>query len=200
MTIQTAEDPPGPPRSVHRFTIREYERLVQSGFFGPADRAELIDGWLVDKMPQNPRHATTVDLTNTAIEQLLPRAWTTRSQLPIRLPGDNLPEPDVAVIPAPKQLYLDRHPTEKDVCLVVEVADTSLDEDRRLKLRQYARAKIAVYWILNIRDRQVEVYTQPRGGKNPVYRTRTDHGPGESVPVVVAGRTIGSIPVNELLP
>lgn len=189
-----------PPRSVHRFTIREYERLVKIGFLNPGDRAELIDGWLVDKMPHNPRHAAVVDIATDAIGRFLPREWTTRSQLPVRLPGDNAPEPDVAVVVAPKQRYLDRHPTEKEVTFVVEVSDTSLDEDRRLKIPQYARAKIAEYWIVNVKDRRVEVYTQPRGGKNPTYRQRTDYGPDDTVPVVVGGNELGRISVKELLP
>ena len=152
-----------PPRSVHRFTIGEYERLTQIGFFNPGDRSELIDGWLVDKMAHNPQHAGTVDVANAIIAALLPAGWTTRSQLPVRLPGDNAPEPDVAVVPAPKQQYTARHPTEKDVALIVEVSDTSLDEDRRLKVPQYAKAKIPEYWIINVNERRVEVYTQPRG-------------------------------------
>jgi Uma2 family endonuclease len=132
----TAELPAQPPRSVHRFTIGEFERLVKNGFLDPSNRAELIDGWLVDKMSHNPRHATAVDIATEVIQSLLPESWTTRSQLPVRLPGDNAPEPDVAVVPAPKQRYFDRHPTEKEVAFVVEVSDTSLDEERRLKLPQ----------------------------------------------------------------
>jgi Uma2 family endonuclease len=189
-----------PPRSVHRFTIWEYERLTKSGFFNPGDRSELIDGWLVDKMPHNPQHAGTVDVANDMLAALVPAGWTTRSQLPVRLPGNNAPEPDVAIVPAPKQQYTTRHPTEKDVVLVVEVSDTSLDEDRRLKLPQYAKARIAVYWIVNLVERCVEVYTHPRGGKNPTYKTRTDFGSGDVVPVVVGGQTVGEIAVNDLLP
>ena len=189
-----------PPRSLHRFTIEEYERLTQSGFFNPGDRSELIDGWLVDKMAHNPQHAGAVDVASDAIAALLPAEWTTRSQLPVRLPGDNAPEPDVAVVPAPKQQYMKRHPTEKEVALVVEVSDTSLDEDRRLKIPQYAKAKLAVYWIINLVERRVEVYTDPRGGKNPTYKTRTDYGPDDAVPVVVRGKQVGTIAVKELLP
>jgi Uma2 family endonuclease len=189
-----------PPRSLHRFTIEEYERLTKIGFFNPGDRSELIDGWLVDKMAHNPQHAGAVDVANIAIASLLPAGWTTRSQLPVRLPGDNAPEPDVAVVPAPKQQYMTRHPTEKDVVLVVEVSDTSLDEDRRLKIPQYAKAKIVVYWIVNLVDRRVEVYSQPKGGKNPTYKTRTDYGPDDSVPVVIGGKRVGTIAVKELLP
>jgi Uma2 family endonuclease len=201
MEVKTATQPTdAPPRSVHRFTIGEYERLVKIGFLNPGDRSELIDGWLVDKMPHNPRHAGTVDVTNDALAALLPAEWTTRSQLPVRLPGDNAPEPDVAVVPAPKQQYVERHPTEKDAVLLVEVSDTTLDEDRGLKLRQYAKARVAVYWIVNLVDRRVEVYTQPRGGKNPAYKQQTNYGPGDDVPVVVGGRTVGRVAVKELLP
>ncbi|QEG31088.1 hypothetical protein GobsT_59090 [Gemmata obscuriglobus] len=189
-----------PPRSVHRFTIEEYERLTAIGFFTPGDRSELIDGWLVDKMAHNPQHAGTVDVTNSAIADLLPAEWTTRTQLPVRLPGDNAPEPDVAVVQAPKQQYTKRHPTEKDVTIVIEVSDTSLDEDRRLKIPQYAKAKLPVYWIVNLVDRCVEVYTQPKGGKNPTYKTRADYGPGDVVPVVVDGEQVGTISVTDLLP
>ncbi|HEV3439716.1 MAG TPA: Uma2 family endonuclease [Gemmata sp.] len=188
-----------PPRSVHRFTIREFERLVRIGFLNPGDRAELIDGWLVDKMPHNPRHAGVVDIANKAIEGLLSKEWTTRSQLPVRLPGDNAPEPDVVVVPAPKQQYIDHHPTENDVALVVEVSDTSLDDDRRLKLPQYARAKIPIYWILNLIDHRVEVYTEPRGGKKPTYKQQTNYGPDDEVPLVLNGKEVGRIPVKELL-
>lgn len=199
-TRTSPEQTESPPRSVHRFTLSEYRRLTEVGFFGPADRAELVNGWLVDKMPHNPRHATVVDLASAAIEELLLSGWTTRSQLPVILPGDNAPEPDVTVVVAPKQRYFEKHPTGKDVGLVVEVSDTSLDDDRRLKLPQYARARIPVYWIVNIPDRRVEVYTNPRGGKNPTYRTRAEYAPGAAVPVVVGGKELGTVPVNDLLP
>ncbi len=191
---------PTPPRSVHRFTIGEYERLVRIGFLGPGDRAELIDGWLVDKMPHNPRHAAVVDVANDAIARLLPAGWTTRSQLPVRLPGDNAPEPDVVVVPAPKARYVEQHPTAAESALVVEVSDSPLDDDLRLKATQYARAKLPVYWVVNLKERSVEVYTDPRGGKSPGYRTRAEYAAGDAIPVVVAGRTLGTVPAAELLP
>jgi Uma2 family endonuclease len=201
MNTKTADRPlESPPRSVHRFSIQQYERLVRIGFLNPGDRAELIDGWLVDKMPHNPLHAGTVDLANKALEDAIPDEWTTRSQLPIRLPGNNAPEPDVVVVPAPKQRYLEGHPTEKDVVLVVEVSDTTLDEDRRLKLPQYARAKVPVYWIINLVDRRIEVYTEPRGGKSPTFKQQTNYGLDEEVPLVIGGVEVDRISVQELLP
>jgi hypothetical protein len=201
MEPKTAPAPTAaPPRSIHRFTIEEYERLTKRGLFNPGNRSELIDGWLVHKMAHNPQHAGAVDVVNSALAALLSADWTTRSQLPVRLPGNNLPEPEVVVVPAPKQQYMSRHPTEKDVALVVEVSDASLDEDRCLKLPQYAKAKIAVYWIVNLVDRRVEVYTQPRGGKKPTYKQHTDYGPDELVPVVIAGTQVGTIAVKDVLP
>jgi Uma2 family endonuclease len=86
--------------------------------------------------------------------------------------------------------------------MVGEVADTSLPTDRTIKLRAYARAGIPIYWVVNLVDRQVEVYTDPFTPPtgDPHYRTRTDYGPGQSVPLVVAGATVGSIPVDAVLP
>jgi Uma2 family endonuclease len=189
-----------PIRRLHRFTLAQYERLVEIGLLNSKDRAELIDGWLVDKMPQNPRHAGAVDLARKTIEPLLSREWTTRSQFPVRLPGDNAPEPDLVIVPAPSEQYFDRHPTEKDVALVIEVADATLEEDRRWKLPLYARAKIPVFWIVNLVDRVVEVYTEPRGGKSPTYKQQMDYGPAAEVPVIVRGQVVGCIAARKLLP
>jgi hypothetical protein len=80
------------------------------------------------------------------------------------------------------------------------VSDSSLPEDQTTKLEMYAAAKVAVYWVVNLVDRRVEVYTQPKGGKNPAYRQRTDYGPDDEVPVVVGGKELGRIAVKELLP
>ncbi len=82
----------------------------------------------------------------------------------------------------------------------MEVADSSLHEDQTTKLELYAGAKVAVYWVVNLVDRRVEVYTDPRGGKNPGYKTRTNYGLNDSVPVVIGSKKVGTIAVKELLP
>jgi Uma2 family endonuclease len=92
------------------------------------------------------------------------------------------------------------HPAPADVALVVEVADSSLELDRTEKLRVYARARIPVYWIVNIPDMQIEAYSQPRGGRSPTYRQRRDYLPAEMIPVVIAGQSAGTIAVRDLLP
>ena len=113
---------------------------------------------------------------------------------------DQRAEPDVAVARGPRRLYEERHPRPGDVAFLVEVADSSLDEDRSDKTTMYARARIGVYWIVNLVHAQVEVYTEPRGGRNPGYRSRHDYRIGEEVPVVVDGREVGRVAVRDLLP
>jgi Uma2 family endonuclease len=113
---------------------------------------------------------------------------------------ESVPEPDIAVAVGPEDLYDDAHPTFADMRLTVEVADSSLVEDRTMKLRIYARHRIPEYWIVNLVDRRVEVYTRPRAGRVPAYRVRTDYGPGEKVPVVLGGDTLGGISVDDILP
>lgn len=85
--------------------------------------------------------------------------------------------------------------------MVIEVADSSLARDRRDKGRSYARAGIAVYWIVNLVDGVIEVYSNPEPtALSPVYRDRTDYRPGQDVPLVLDGVNVGSIPAAELLP
>ena len=189
---------PLPAADLHRITVDQYHRMMTSGAITTADRCELIHGLLVEKPRINPPHAYAIARLT---RRLFPLAGDSvvRVQLPITL-SDSEPEPDFVLAGGTDEDYADRHPGPKDVLLVVEVSDSSLDDDQGTKLRMYAAEKLPVYWIVNIPDRRVEVYTQPRGGKAPTYRTRADYAPGQSVPVTVAGTALGSVPVSELLP
>jgi Uma2 family endonuclease len=85
--------------------------------------------------------------------------------------------------------------------LVVEVADATLSQDRASKKRLYASARIPVYWIVNLLENQIEVYTDPSGpADEPDYRQRQDYGPADTLPVVIEGRELGRVAVRELLP
>ena len=186
---------------VRRFTLDEYHHLIEIGFLQEDDRVELLNGWIVAKMGINPPHASSLTRLSRRLGRLLGHDWIIREQTSLTIPSsDSEPEPDVVVVPGPEEVYDDRHPYPKDVVLLAEVADSSLSEDRGEKLQTYARAKIAVYWIVNLIDRRVEVYTQPRGGKNPTYKQHTDYGPDDAVPVVIGGKERGRIAVKELLP
>jgi Uma2 family endonuclease len=195
----TTVRPAVPRRPIYRLSVEQYEKMVEAGIIKSGERVELIDGLLLEKMTQHPPHATSVEYTTAALRAILPEVWVVRDQKPIRLTASE-PEPDVTVARGPRRLYEKRHPRPADIAFVVEVADSSLDEDRSDKNAMFARARIAVYWIVNLVHLQVEVYTDPRGGRNPGYRSRHDYRVGEEVPVVIDGREVGRVAVRDLLP
>src|SRR6266516_2542516 len=129
---------PVPWASLARFSADRYEELTRQGFFGPADKIELINGYLVEKMPQNDPHSYAVDVLTEILLRALPAEWTARFQFGVRLSSDTIPEPDAVIVPGPKSLYGRRKPTRKDIALVIEVADSSLRYDRTTKQAIYA--------------------------------------------------------------
>lgn len=147
-----------PSEPVKRFSVEEYDTLIRLGILREEDPYELIEGWLVTKMTKNPPHEFAVEVLNRFFMSQASQEWRCRCQQCITL-HDGQPEPDIAIVTgAPVRK---RHPTADEVLLVVEVADTSLSRDRTIKLRSYARAKIAEYWIVNVLSNEVEVFTQP---------------------------------------
>jgi hypothetical protein len=192
--------PPGvPPFPIHRFTVDEYHKLIEIGVISENDRVELIHGWIITKMGINPPHNSAVNALMKGFLAITGLSGAVRIQQPITT-SDSEPEPDVVLATGTDADYKSRNPKPAEVIVAVEVGDSSLREDQTTKLELYAGAKIAVYWIVNLVDRRVEVYTQPKGGKNPTYKTRTDYGPNDSVPVVIGGKKVGTIAVKELLP
>jgi Uma2 family endonuclease len=181
---------------VYRLTVDEYERVAAAGALDDP-RVELIDGLLVRKMTQKPPHAWAVETAHDHLERLLPAGWFIREEKPVRIPRFDEPEPDLSVIRGNRNDFLGRHPGPKDIGLLVEVADASIDRDRGEKKAAYARGRIPVYWIINLVDRQVEVYTNPRRGQ---YRSSQLFKPGQDVPLVIDGAVIGSIAVADILP
>jgi Uma2 family endonuclease len=198
-----AAPPPVPwyvPRSgFYRLSVAQFQRMIQTGILGEDDRIELLEGHLVAKMPPNPPHSNAVGNASKAIASRLPMGWRMRSEQPIVL-ADSQPEPDITAARGDQATYRNRHPGPSDFGLLGEVAESTLDEDRDDKGRIYARANLPVYWIINLVDRQVEVYTDPRPADPvPAYATRTDYRPGDSVPLVLDGQTVAHVPVADLL-
>jgi Uma2 family endonuclease len=181
---------------VYRLTVDEYERLAEAAILAD-DRIELIDGYLVRKMTVNPPHAFAVDVSRAHLTPLLPAGWFIREEKPVRIPQFDEPEPDLSVIQGQVNDYRDRHPGPADIALLVEVSDSTLPRDRSEKRAAYARGRIPVYWIINLVDRQVEVYSRP-GARG--YRTSRIYKPGQHVPVVIAGHRLGRVAVADILP
>lgn len=190
--------PGGPP---YRLTLDQYHRMVEAGVLTKEDRVELLEGWLVVKMPNHPPHRWSTRKVRVAIERRLPPGWFADEQKPITLPlRGSEPEPDLQVARGEPVDYPDRHPGPADLGLLIEVSDSSVAQDQRLKARIYAREGIPTYWILNLVARRLEVYTDPTGPSDtPGYRQRKDYGPDEEVPLVLDGREVGRIAVRDLL-
>jgi len=183
-----------------RLTVDQYHELIRNGTLTKDDPVELLEGELVTKMPKSPAHCMVTQLTRAALAKVVPAGWYVPTQAAVTL-DDSEPEPDVMIVRGEPRDYPDRHPGPQDVALVVEIAHSSLDRDQTLKKRLYARTQFPVYWIVNIPDRQLEVYTEPSGpAEEPDYRKRQDYGPSDTVPVVLDGHEIGRIAVAQLLP
>ncbi|MEG5082217.1 Uma2 family endonuclease [Microcoleus sp. AT8-B4] len=183
-----------------RLSIEQYHAIIQAGILTDDDSVELLEGWLVFKMPKNPPHRVTTRLVRTALENILPPGWYVDSQEPITL-SNSEPEPDIVVVRGDTRQYLDRHPGAEDIALIIEVSDTTLQRDRTVKKRIYARAGIAIYWIVNLVEGLVDVYSQPIAEvEQPDYSQRLDFGRSAVIPIIIEGREIGEIAVDALLP
>src|ERR1700722_6353816 len=179
-----------PPEPVRRLTVAEYHQMIAAGILQQDDPFELLEGWLVPKMSRNASHDLVLGLSEDAIGCRLPPEWVRRNQSGVTT-SESEPEPDIAVVRGPHRRYANKHPGPEDTGLVVEISETTLRRDRTTKQRVYARAKIPVYWIINVLDLRIEVYTDPSGPQEePAYRQRQDYGPSEAVPLVLDGKEI----------
>lgn len=193
------EAPDRAPFRPARISVEQYQRMIASGAFHEDDPVELLEGVVAAKMPKNPPHAVATRSGDQLLSALIPRGWHVRNQEAVTL-ADSQPEPDLTVVRGRTRDYAHDHPGPGDIALVVEVADTSLADDRR-KARIYARARIPIYWIVNLAKRCIEVYSSPRGsGENARYTRQSVYRETDSIPVTIAGRRAGSIDAAELLP
>ncbi|MGC8643971.1 MAG: Uma2 family endonuclease [Isosphaeraceae bacterium] len=190
--------PPRPPGD-YRLTVYQYEQMAEAGILTEDDNVELLNGLLVRKMAKAESHTASCTDTRDALLKLIRVGWYLRVEAPIRIPDCDEPEPDLAVVRGKSRDYvaLKRLPLPAEVTLAIEVAESSLQRDRTDKLRDYAQGGIPVYWIINLVDRQVEVYTQPEGGHYLVAQVfKTD----QSLTVVIGGAAVGEIPVADIVP
>jgi hypothetical protein len=144
---------------VRRFSVAEYEQIGRVGILTEDDSVELLEGLIVEKMTKNPRHDAMIDILMQSFARLLPLGWFPRAQN-VLITSDSAPEPDVVIVQGDPQQFWNHHPTAAVVPLVIEVAETSLQRDRR-KRRIYARAAISQYWIVNLISDQLEMFAEP---------------------------------------
>ena len=182
------------------WTVAEFERLFDAGFFAPDARLELIDGEVWEKMSQNEPHARAVLLAQYKLLQVFAAGYLVRIQIPLILSDTSKPEPDVAVVPGSLRDTDLLRPAVVE--LVVEISDSTLRADQTTKAALYARAEIAEYWIVNLVDRTLEVRRQPSPMEGELlghgYRSTQILLPGESIAPLGAPASV--IGVDELLP
>jgi Uma2 family endonuclease len=143
----------------YRFTADAYERLAASGVLAEDDRVELLGGEIVAMSPVGPRHVWCVTRLTGHLVGRLGDAYPVSVQSPIRLGAHDEPQPDLAVLrPEADQ---GRLPVAADVLLVIEVAETSRDYDRGVKLPRYAQADIPESWLLDLTGPHLERHTEP---------------------------------------
>jgi hypothetical protein len=192
-----------------QFTVDQYHEMIQTGILPEGAPVELLDGILVlkdrrdaggDPMTYGSRHALAVKKTDRVLDTLVvAHRCHTRCQLPVTIPPDHEPEPDVVVVVGEMDDYAEQHPEPAQTLAVVEVADSSLRHDRGTKQRIYADANVPTYWVVDVEAGQVEVYTNPQPGSGRYAELRT-HVRGETVELALSNGAAVTVAVDDVLP
>lgn len=183
-----------------RITVDRYHEMIEVGFLTENDRLELLEGYLIEKMTVNPPHSFTTDQIRDELMTVLKSGYFVKSQQPITTDSSE-PEPDVIIVQGNKRDFVKRHPEPQEISLVIEVSDSTLYQDQTWKKRIYAQASIAIYWIVNLADRQIEVYSHPSGpSDNPTYRQLITYHETDHIPVILNNQEIAQLRVHDLLP
>ena len=143
------------------FTVEEYHRMAQAGILGEDDRVELIEGEIVNMAPIGSRHAAVVDRLNRILSRRIGERAIVRVQNPIRLGEHSEPQPDVTLLRPREDFYASAHPGPEDVLLLIEVAETSAEYDREIKIPLYARFGIGEVWLVDLEGKAIGVYRNP---------------------------------------
>jgi Uma2 family endonuclease len=175
----------------HRFSVKDYYRMAETGVLRPDARVELLEGKIIDTSPIGPFHGGLVGRLTRLFIELSKDRWLVWPQNPLRLDDHSEPEPDLMLLKPAADDYTNRHPQPEDVFLLIEVSDTTLAYDREEKLPAYGRAGIPEVWIVNLQDLAVEVYREPHFtgyGSKAVLRAG-DHAKPQAFPDVTVNVT-----------
>lgn len=144
-----------------KFTVKQYHQMAQSGILKEDDRVELLRGEIVEMSPIGRRHAACVNRLNALFNKRLTDLVIVAVQNPVELDDNSEPQPDIALLRLRDDFYEAGHPQVEDVLLLVEVADTTIEFDREVKIPLYAEAGISEVWVVDINGQYLEVYLQP---------------------------------------
>jgi len=149
----------------HYFNVHEYHRMAEVGLLSEDSRVELIAGEIIEMSPIGSTHGGTVNRSSTFLNRKIGDVVIVSVQNPISLNDFSEPQPDLALLKPRKDFYSKSHPAPEDVLVVIEVADTSVNYDRNVKLPLYARAGIPEAWLVVLGKEVIEVHSQPKNGK-----------------------------------
>jgi len=179
----------------YRLTTEQYYAMSEAGIFGEDDkRVELIDGEIHRTEPPGPMHSRGGMRLFRLFDKAIGDRFFVSYEEPISIVDGTEPMPDLLIAKGPESAYEEKHPTADDLVAVVEISKTSLASDRKWKSSLYAGAGIPEYWIVNLVDKQVEVYRKPSEKK---YSEIVVYKPGEQVPLAFAGEV--AIAVSDFL-
>ena len=198
MSAIASPPPARNPRLLYRMSLEQYESLIASGFFAKTDDVHLIDGYVENRMAESPTHGAALEAVRIAIGAILLTiaGWHTRGQSGLRIPAQvSIPRPDLAVVRGGPRDYWVRYPESADAAMVVEVSLSSLEQDRAMA-DIYGKAGIPIYWIVDVDDGQVEVYSDPSPAG---YLSHQVLAPGHMLSLVIDGVEVGEIPVSDIL-
>lgn len=146
----------------HRpITVKEYHRMAQAGILQEDEHIELIQGEIIKMSPIGLKHRACVNRLNTILTDLINKNAIVQVQSSIILPDRSEPEPDIVILKLRADFYEHSEPGPNDILILMEVADSSLEYDREVKLPLYASAGIREFWLINLIDKLIEVHTQP---------------------------------------
>ncbi len=147
-----------------------YHQMIEQGILTSNDKIELLEGDLIKMSAVGPRHAACVDRLSEILRTAFGTAITLRHQNPVELSKVSEPEPDITILRRREDFYAQAHPAPGDVLLLIEISESTLKKDRGIKLSAYAKAEILEYWIVNLQDDIIEVYTNPTGNSYQTVR------------------------------
>lgn len=162
------------------FTVEEFHRMTDVGILTERDRVELIEGEILQMAAIGTRHASCVNRLNQGFSQQLGNQVIIAVQNPVELGPFSEPQPDIALLQWRDDFYESRHPQPEDILLIVEVADTTIETDRQLKIPLYARNGILEVWLVNLNQNCIEVYREPAA---PGYQQIQIYQPTQSITI-----------------
>lgn len=170
------------------FDVTEYHRLAEAGILSEDDRVELVNGEIVEIGPIGSPHAACVSRLAELLYETLGRRVQINVQNPIQLDDYSEPQPDLAVLKRRPDHYAQAHPRPVDILLVIEVAESSIEYDRAIKVPLYARAGIPEVWLIDLNQDRIRAFGEPRARE---YQTRREFQCGQTIrSVVIADLTL----------